>query len=47
MKKTWQKLSKNFMFYMTNQMVNSIGKTSEKMHGNMAIRNGKIVWKVV
>ena len=32
MNKTFQKISKNFLFYMTHQMMNSIGKT-EKMHG--------------
>ena len=31
MKKTWQKILKNFLFCMTNEMMNPIGKT-EKMH---------------
>ena len=32
MKKTWQKMLKIFLFYVTNQMMNSIAKT-EKIHG--------------
>ena len=27
MKKTWQKMLKNFLSFMTNQMMSSVGKT--------------------
>ena len=32
MKKTWQKILKNVLFYMANLMMNSIGKTLEKKY---------------
>ena len=30
---------KDFLFYMTNQMMNSIGKTTENMHGQKLLNS--------